>query len=111
MYTDNGEIEALEGHTVPLYLYGYGLTNGTQVVFTSAQGNLSYLFLILGFSTMFPKRDTVGKYCISDKILLKMNSTVFVKKWSAWEPKQRKIIEKKLKPTGFEPGPNYTLVQ
>ena len=41
LYTDDGEIEALEGHTVPLYLYGYGLTNGTQVVFTSAQGNSS----------------------------------------------------------------------
>ena len=35
---DGGEIEVLVGHSVPLFLYGYGLTNDSEVIFTSAQG-------------------------------------------------------------------------
>ena len=37
----------LEGHVVPLFIYGYGLTNETQVVFTSAQGKPNNIEIIL----------------------------------------------------------------
>ena len=36
---DDGQIEALEGKSVPLNLFGLGLTNDSEVVFTSALGS------------------------------------------------------------------------
>ncbi len=36
-YADEGHIEALLGHEVPLILFGFGFSNETQVVFTSAE--------------------------------------------------------------------------
>ena len=37
MISEHGDIHALVGTEIPLYVYGKELTNGTEVVFTSGR--------------------------------------------------------------------------
>ena len=41
-FSEEGGIEVLVGKNVPLYLYGNGLTDKTEVIFTSAKGKISF---------------------------------------------------------------------
>ena len=40
-FSEEGGIEVLVGKNVPLFLYGNGLTDKTEVIFTSAKGKIS----------------------------------------------------------------------
>ena len=44
-FSEHGDIHALVGTEIPLYVYGSGLTNDTQVVFTS--GTINYYICIV----------------------------------------------------------------
>ena len=37
IFSEHGDIHALVGTEIPLYVYGKELTNGTEVVFTSGR--------------------------------------------------------------------------
>ena len=37
IFSEHGDIRALVGTEIPLYVYGKELTNGTEVVFTSGK--------------------------------------------------------------------------
>ena len=45
IFSEHGDIHALVGTEIPLYVYGSGLTNDTQVVFTS--GTINYNICIV----------------------------------------------------------------